>query len=127
MDKGEDAASSSFMIFFVFVFFAISFLPRFHALIFRAVPGTMPIHTGDNVNNDFPCSGAPVLLLFAIKMATLPFWAQIKNLRTRPGKAYKCVNSGQNNMILSNLERYNVGLPEYVKIMGNIYGFQSKQ
>ena len=60
-------------------------------------------------------------------MATLPFWAQIKNLRTRHGKAYNCVSSGWNNTILSDLERYDVGLPEYVKIMRNIHGFQSKQ
>ena len=66
------------------------------------------------------------LLLFAIKMATLPFWAQIKNLRTRHGKAYKFVSSGLNNIILSDLERYDVGLPEYVKIMRNIYDLQSK-
>ena len=63
------------------------------------------------------------LLLFAIKMATLPFWAQIKNLRTRRGKAYKCVNSDRNNMILGDLERYDVGLQEYVKIMRNIIDF----
>jgi hypothetical protein len=30
-------------------------------------------------------------------------------------------------MILSDLERYDVGLPEYVEIMRNIYGFQSKK
>jgi len=30
-------------------------------------------------------------------------------------------------MAMSDLERYNVGLPEYVKIMRNIVGFQSKQ
>ena len=56
-------------------------------------------------------------------MATLPFWAQIKNLRTRRGKAYKCVNSDRNNMILGDLERYDVGLQEYVKIMRNIIDF----
>jgi len=67
------------------------------------------------------------LLLFAIKMAMLPFWAQIKNLRTHHGKAYNCVSSGWNNTILSDLERCDVGLPEYVKIMRNIHGFQSKQ
>jgi hypothetical protein len=68
-----------------------------------------------------------ILLLFAIKMATLPFWAQIKNLRTHHREAYKFVDSGQNDMILSDLERYDVGLPEYVKVMRNIYSFQSKE
>ena len=68
-----------------------------------------------------------VLLLFAIKMATLPFWAEIKNLRTRHREAYKFVNSGRNDMILSDLERYDVGLPEYVKIMRNVNGFRSKE
>jgi hypothetical protein len=67
------------------------------------------------------------LLLFAIKMATLPFWAEIKNLRTRHREAYKFVNSGRNDMILSDLERYDVGLPEYVKFITNIYGFRSKE
>jgi hypothetical protein len=68
-----------------------------------------------------------ILLLFAIKMATLPFWAEIKNLRTRHREAYKFVNSGRNDMILSDLERYDVGLPEYVKFITNIYGFRSKE
>jgi hypothetical protein len=68
-----------------------------------------------------------LLLLFAIKMATLPFWAEIKNLRTLHREAYRFVNSGRNDMILSDLERYDVGLPEYVKIMRNVNGFRSKE
>jgi hypothetical protein len=68
-----------------------------------------------------------MLLLFAIKMATLPFWAKIKNLRTCRREAYKFVNSGRNDMILSDLERYDVGLLEYVNIMRNFNGFRSKE
>jgi hypothetical protein len=53
----------------------------------------------------------------------LPFWAQIKNLRTCHCEACKFVDSGQIDTILSDSERYDVGLPEHVKIMRNIYGF----
>jgi len=41
------------------------------------------------------------LLLFAIKMATLPFWAEIKNLRSRSCKAHKFFSSGRIDLILS--------------------------
>jgi hypothetical protein len=41
------------------------------------------------------------LLLFAIKMATLPFWAEIKNLRSRSRKAHKFFSSGWIDQILS--------------------------
>ena len=60
-------------------------------------------------------------------LAKLPFWAQIKNLRTRHREAHKFVNSGRIDMILSDSKRYDVRLPEYVKIMRNIYSFQSKE
>ena len=56
------------------------------------------------------------LLLFAIKKATLPFWAEIKNLRTRHCKPHKIANPGRINTIVSDLERYDIGLLEYVKI-----------
>ena len=55
------------------------------------------------------------LLLFAIKMATRPFWAEIKNLRTCYCASYKFVSFGPTNTIVSDLERYDIGLPEYVK------------
>jgi len=67
------------------------------------------------------------LLLFAIKMATLPFWAQIKNLRTRHCEVHNFVNSGRIDMNLSDPEGYDVGLPEYVKITRYTYGFRSKE
>jgi len=41
------------------------------------------------------------VLLFAIKMATLPFWAEIKNLRSRSRKAHKFFSSGRIDLILS--------------------------
>ena len=41
------------------------------------------------------------LLLFAIKMATLPFWAEIKKLRTRRREAYRFVSSGRIGTVLS--------------------------
>jgi len=69
----------------------------------------------------------PLLQLFSIMLAKLPFWAQIKNLRTRRHEACKFVKSRWIDMIFSNSERYNVGLQEYVKIMRNIYSFQSKE
>jgi len=56
------------------------------------------------------------LLLFAIKMATWPFWAEIKNLRTHYCAPYKFVSFGPTNTIVSDLERYDIGLPEYVKM-----------
>jgi len=64
-----------------------------------------------------PCKPTPEdLLLFAIKMATLPFWAEIKNLRTPHCKPHKIANPGRINTIVSDLERYDIGLLEYVKI-----------
>ena len=57
-----------------------------------------------------------ILLLFAIKMATRPFWAEIKNLRTCYCVPYKLVSFGPTNMIVSDLERYDIGLPEYIKM-----------
>jgi hypothetical protein len=57
-----------------------------------------------------------VLLLFAIMLATLPFWAQIKNLRTRRREPHKLVSSGRKDIILSDLKGYDEGLLEYVKI-----------
>jgi hypothetical protein len=56
------------------------------------------------------------LLLFAIMLATLPFWAQIKNLRTRRREPHKLVSSGRKDIILSDLKGYDEGLLEYVKI-----------
>jgi hypothetical protein len=56
------------------------------------------------------------LLLFAIMLATLPFWAQIKNLRTRRREPHKLVSSGCKDIILSELKGYDEGLLEYVKI-----------
>jgi hypothetical protein len=44
------------------------------------------------------------------------FWAEIKNLRTRYCAPYKFVSFGPTNTIVSNLERYDIGLPEYVKM-----------
>jgi hypothetical protein len=41
---------------------------------------------------EFPEFEYVALLLFAIKMATLPFWAEIKNLRSRSRKAHKFFN-----------------------------------
>ena len=64
-----------------------------------------------------------VLLPFAIMLAKLPFWAQIKNLRTRCREPHKLVNSGRKDMILGDLERYDVGLQACIKITRNIYGF----
>ena len=55
------------------------------------------------------------LLLFAIMLANLPFWAQIKILRTRCRKPHKLASSGHRNIILSDLKRYDKGLSEYVK------------
>jgi len=49
-------------------------------------------------------------------MATRPFWAEIKNLRTRYCAPYKFVSFGPTNTIVSDLERYDIGLPEYVKM-----------
>jgi len=46
----------------------------------------------------------------------LPFWAQIKILRTRHRETCKFINSGQIDTILGDPERYDVELPEYVKI-----------
>jgi len=56
------------------------------------------------------------LLLFAIMLVMLPFWAQIKNLRTHCCEPYKLVSSGHKDMILSDLKRYNEGLLKNVKI-----------
>ena len=56
------------------------------------------------------------LLLFSIKLVMLPFWAEIKNLRTHHCKPYKIANPGRINTIVSDLERYDIGLLEYVKI-----------
>jgi hypothetical protein len=49
-------------------------------------------------------------------LATLPFWAQIKNLRTRHREPHKLVSSGRKNIISSDLKGYDEGLLEYVKI-----------
>jgi hypothetical protein len=49
-------------------------------------------------------------------LAMLPFWAQIKILRTCRCKPYKLVSSGQKDMVLSDLKRYDKGLLEYVKM-----------
>jgi len=57
------------------------------------------------------------LLLFAIMLVMLSFWAQIKNLRTHCCKPYKLVSSGCKDIVSSDLERYNEGLLKYVKIM----------
>ena len=57
------------------------------------------------------------LLLFAIMLAKLPFWAEIKNSRMHHHKPHKLVISGHINMILNGLERYTKGLPEYAEIM----------
>jgi len=57
-----------------------------------------------------------VLLLFAIMLAKLPFWAQIKNLTTHCRKPHKLASSGCSNIIVSDLKRYDEGLLEYVKI-----------
>ena len=57
------------------------------------------------------------LLLFAIKMVTRPFWAKIKNLRTRHCKPHKIANPGRINTIVSELERYDIGLLEYKEIL----------
>jgi hypothetical protein len=50
------------------------------------------------------------------EVATLPFWAQIKNLRTRRREPHKLVSSGRKDIILSDLKGYDEGLLEYVKI-----------
>ncbi len=55
------------------------------------------------------------LLPFAIMLANLPFWAQIKILRTRCRKPHKLASSGRRNIIVSDLKTYDEGLPEYVK------------
>jgi hypothetical protein len=52
-------------------------------------------------------------------LATLPFWAQIKNLRTRRRKSHKLVSSGRKTIILSGFKRYDEGLHRYVKIERN--------
>ena len=62
------------------------------------------------------CGAHGSLLLFAIKMVMRPFWAKIKNLRTRYCAPYKFVSFGPTNTIVSDLERYDIGLPEYVKM-----------
>jgi hypothetical protein len=49
-------------------------------------------------------------------LATLPFWAQIKKLRTRRRKPHKLVISGHKDINLNDLKRYDEGLLEYVKI-----------
>jgi len=49
-------------------------------------------------------------------MVMWPFWAEIKNLRTRYCVPYKFVSFGPTNTIVSDLERYDIGLPEYVKM-----------
>jgi hypothetical protein len=49
-------------------------------------------------------------------LATLPFWAQIKHLRTRRREPHKLVSSGCKDIILSELKGYDEGLLEYVKI-----------
>ena len=49
-------------------------------------------------------------------LAKLPFWAEIKNLRTHHHKPHKLVISSHINMILSDLERYTKGLPKYAEI-----------
>jgi len=59
-------------------------------------------------------------------LATLPFWAQIKNLRTRRRKPHKLVSSGRKDIISSDLERYNEGLLEYVKSKKNNDHFWSR-
>jgi len=55
------------------------------------------------------------LLPFAIMLANLPFWAQIKILRTGCCKPHKLASSGRRNIIVSDFKRYDEGLPEYVK------------
>jgi hypothetical protein len=60
-----------------------------------------------------------ILLPFAIMLATLPFWDQIKKLRTRCRKPHTLVSSGRKYIILSDLERYDEGLLEYVKNQRN--------
>ena len=50
-----------------------------------------------------------------------------KKIETHHREAYKFIKSEQIDTILSDSERYDVGLPEYVKIMRNIYSFQSKE
>jgi hypothetical protein len=59
------------------------------------------------------------LLPFAIMLAKLPFWAQIKNLRTHCREPHKSTSSGRRNIIVSDLKRYDKGLPEYVKNQRN--------
>jgi hypothetical protein len=56
------------------------------------------------------------LLLFTIMLATLPFWAQIKNLRTCRCEPHKLVSSSHKDIILSDLKGYDEGLLKYVKI-----------
>ena len=67
-----------------------------------------------------PCKAVPrgskYLLLFAIKMVTQPFWAEIKKLRTHYCALYKFVSFSSTNTIVSDLERYDIELPEYVKM-----------
>jgi hypothetical protein len=48
-------------------------------------------------------------------LAKLPFWAQIKNLRTRFRKPHKSAGSGRSNIVLSDLKRYDEGLLEICK------------
>ena len=48
--------------------------------------------------------GVAYLLPFAIMLAKLPFWAQIKNLTSR------------SNIIVSDLKRYHGGLLEYANL-----------
>jgi len=48
-------------------------------------------------------------------LANLPFWAQIKNLRTGCRKPHKLASSGRRNIIVSDFKRHDEGLPEYVK------------
>ena len=76
----------------------------------RILTSTGILDTGHTVSLEL------LLLLFAIKMATRPFWAEIKNLRTCYCAPYKLVSFSPTNMIVSDLERYDIGLPEYVKM-----------
>ena len=76
----------------------------------------------ERINNfctilDFPTVD-PIngLLLFAIMLVMLPFWAQIKKLRTHHCKPHKLVSSGHRDINLSDLKRYDEGLLKYVKI-----------
>ena len=49
-------------------------------------------------------------------LAILPFWAQIKKLRTCHHKPHKLVCSGCKDINLGDLKWYDEGLLKYVKI-----------